>query len=79
LKILIQWIASSIVGRKILYYTFNDKNFSNEALEFTNFIIDSNVTISQLYSSILKIIDFIEDNKTPNTFMVLKKILNLEK
>ena len=50
LKTLQQWMAASMAGRPIKYYSFRDKAFSSRQAKVVDLLRDRMVTVGQLYS-----------------------------
>ncbi|KAJ3105222.1 rRNA-binding ribosome biosynthesis protein rpf2 [Phlyctochytrium planicorne] len=53
LKFLIQLIAASAVKKNLVYFTFGDEEFANNATFLHRYLIDKNVTPGALFSQIL--------------------------
>lgn len=49
LKTLLQWMAASVAGRPVKYYTFSDEKFSEEQVRLAKTLQDKKVTVGQLY------------------------------
>ena len=49
LKTLLQWMAASMVGRPIKYFSFRDRLFSKEQMAIVTVLQEKKVTVGQLY------------------------------
>lgn len=65
IKTIIQWMAASRVGRDVKYFTFNDKNFSEEQNEIVAALVDHKATVGQVYQLL------VADHSKKDTFKYL--------
>jgi hypothetical protein len=53
LKFLIQWIAASELDQNLIYYTFSETELAKSFKEIAKFIIENDLSISQVYAKII--------------------------
>ena len=53
LKTLVQWMAASMAGRPIKYYSFQDEAFSSRQAKVVDLLRDRMVTVGKLYSLLI--------------------------
>lgn len=56
LKTLLQWMAASKAGRKMVYYTFKDAELSQQQSEVVQVLLAKKVTVMELFEVLLKVI-----------------------
>lgn len=49
LKSLLQWMAASMAGRPLKYYSFRDRGFSDEQAKLVAILREKGITVGQLY------------------------------
>ena len=54
LKTLIQWMAASKVGRPVQYFTFREKQLSEQQQKVTKLLLERKLSVGQLYSILTK-------------------------
>ena len=54
LKTVLQWMAGTQAGRKVLYYTFRDQKFCEQQTTFIKAMYDAKVTIGQVMNILLE-------------------------
>ena len=63
LKTLIQWMASSQAGRKMIYYTFGDTRLSERQQKMVECLSETKVTVGQLYQILARVEKGMTDEK----------------
>ena len=53
LKMLLQWMAASRVGRPVQYHTFREPDLIKELMEMSGNLIEKKVTVGQLYNILI--------------------------
>ena len=62
LKMLIQWMAASRVGRPVKYHTFREPELTKELVKVTTALLQQKVTVAQLYKILVLEEDALKDN-----------------
>eukprot|EP00126_Sphaerothecum_destruens_P002466 Sdes_comp15899_c0_seq1m5022 len=52
-KALVQWMAASVCGRKLIYFTFNNERLATTLANIYALLKDRNVTVGELYFALL--------------------------
>ncbi|KAJ6637165.1 Poly(ADP-ribose) glycohydrolase [Pseudolycoriella hygida] len=55
LKALLQLMVCCVTCRPMVYFTFGDNGLKNEILEMHTFLLDNNITVAELWSSLVQI------------------------
>lgn len=53
LKTLVQWLAASQSGRKVIYYTFGDQRLSEGQDKLVSCLLEARVTVGQLFKILI--------------------------
>lgn len=74
LKSVIQWIAASVCGRELHYYSFGDDKFTAAFLSFIDFVQQQKIPVSVIFNALLLVKNA---SKPPvQTFETLKYLLS---
>lgn len=62
LKMLIQWMAASRVGRPVQYHTFREPQLIKQLVKVTTVLLQQKVTVAQLYKILVSEEEALKDN-----------------
>ncbi|KAL9647504.1 hypothetical protein ABK040_006864 [Willaertia magna] len=69
LKAIIQYIAATLSGKELLYYTFNEEELTNNFNNFAKIILEKKITVGQVYKILIGMYDnYIVQNENNSDF-----------